>query len=107
MLETLGHHVTIAGDGRLAVESFRQSGYDVVLMDLMMPEVDGVEATRRIRELENPNGPRVPIIALTASAFREDIDRCLQAGMDGFVSKPFVRQSLLDEVARVLTAPSA
>jgi CheY-like chemotaxis protein len=74
-------------------------------MDLMMPEVDGVEATRRIRELEEPGAPRVPIVALTASAFREDIDRCRTAGMDGFVSKPFVRQSLVDEVARVLTMP--
>jgi signal transduction histidine kinase/CheY-like chemotaxis protein len=105
MLETLGHQVTIAGDGRAAVDLFRQSSFDVVLMDLMMPEVDGVEATRRIRELEEPGAPRVPIVALTASAFREDIDRCRTAGMDGFVSKPFVRQSLVDEVARVLTTP--
>jgi CheY-like chemotaxis protein len=105
MLETLGHHVTIAADGRAAVDHFRQSSFDVVLMDLMMPEVDGVEATLRIRELEEPGAPRVPIVALTASAFREDIERCRKAGMDGFLSKPFVRQSLVDEVARVLTTP--
>jgi signal transduction histidine kinase/ligand-binding sensor domain-containing protein/ActR/RegA family two-component response regulator len=102
MLEMLGHSVTLARDGREAIERYQESSFDVVLMDLMMPEVDGIEATRRIREMEHSAGRRTPIVALTASAFREDVERCLACGMDGFVSKPFVRQSLVEELQRVL-----
>jgi CheY-like chemotaxis protein len=67
--------------------------YDVVLMDLHLPGVDGIEATRRIRSLDGDGG-NIPIVALTANAFPEDRDACLQAGMDGFVVKPVDRQHL-------------
>lgn len=102
MLEMLGHQVTLASNGREAIDRFGRGEYDVVLMDLMMPEMDGIETTRQIREMERELGKRTPIVALTASAFREDIERCLNAGMDGYVSKPFVRHSLIAEVSRVL-----
>lgn len=100
MLEMLGHCVTLARDGREAVQRFREAEYDVVLMDLMMPELDGTDAAREIRALES--GRRTPIIALTASAFREDLERCTAAGMDGHISKPFVRSALIAEMSRVL-----
>jgi CheY-like chemotaxis protein len=107
MLETLGAHVTLAHNGREGLERFAEAEHDLILMDLIMPELDGVEAVREIRMLEAHLGRRTPIIALTASAFREDIDRCLAAGMDGYLSKPFVRSSLLAEISRVLQRDAA
>ncbi|MFN7937303.1 MAG: ATP-binding protein [Bryobacteraceae bacterium] len=101
MLEMLGHEVTVAHNGREGVALFEKGEYDVVLMDLMMPELDGTDAAREIRTMEN--GRRTPIIALTASAFREDIERCVAAGMDGHIAKPFVQAALIAEMSRVLT----
>ncbi|MBS1825493.1 MAG: response regulator [Acidobacteria bacterium] len=101
MLEMLGNEVTIANNGREGVALFQKGEYDVVLMDLMMPELDGTDAAREMRQMEN--GRRTPIIALTASAFREDIERCVAAGMDGHISKPFVQAALIAEMSRVLT----
>jgi len=100
MLEMLGHHVTVAHNGRVGVALFGQGEFDVVLMDLMMPELDGMDATREMRGMEK--GRRTPIIALTASAFREDVERCVAAGMDGHISKPFVQTALVAEMGRVL-----
>lgn len=100
MLEMLGHQVTVAHNGREGVALFGQGEFDVVLMDLMMPELDGMDATREMRGMEN--GRRTPIIALTASAFREDVERCVAAGMDGHISKPFVQTALVAEMGRVL-----
>jgi two-component system sensor histidine kinase/response regulator len=102
MLELLGHRVTLARDGLEGIACYREQPFDIVLMDLMMPEMDGAEAAREIRALEAETGRRTPIIALTASAYREDIDRCVAAGMDGYLSKPFVRSGLLAEMSRVL-----
>ena len=87
MLERLGCRVHIACDGREAVEAFRSAPQDVVFMDIQMPEMDGLEATNRIRGLGEEGGS-VPIIALTANARTEDRDACMQAGMDDFVTKP-------------------
>ncbi len=77
---------------------------DVVLMDVQMPEMDGFEATSRIRALERERGGsgRTPIIAMTANAMKGDKERCLEAGMDGYISKPVKRQSLFAEIERVL-----
>ncbi len=100
MLEMLGHTVTLARDGREGVKRFAEAEFDVVLMDLMMPELDGTDAAREMRGMEQ--GRRTPIIALTASAFREDVERCVAAGMDGHVSKPFVQTALVAEMSRVL-----
>ncbi len=82
----------VAGDGRIAVERVSAQRYDVILMDMQMPHMDGLEATRRIRELEH--GRQVPIIAMTANAFSENRQQCLDAGMDDFLSKPVVPEDL-------------
>jgi PAS domain S-box-containing protein len=93
MLQKLGFDVDVASDGIAAIESWKQGRYPIVLMDCQMPELDGLEATRRIRQLEPP-GQRSIIIALTANAQREDRERCELAGMDDYMIKP-VRSELL------------
>ena len=87
MLEKLGHDVHTAFDGRAAVEAARR-GFDLIFMDLQMPIMDGIEATRRIRREESSSDRRTPIVALTACALTEDRKRALDAGMDGFLTKP-------------------
>ena len=93
MLECLGCRVDLAADGREAVSAVSRFPYDLILMDSQMPEMDGLAATREIRALPPPIG-KIPIIALTANAFRTDQERCLDAGMNDFVSKPFSFESL-------------
>ncbi|MCU0554794.1 MAG: PAS domain S-box protein [Syntrophales bacterium] len=101
-LEAGGHAVALARNGREAIDAFRSGGYEIIFMDIQMPVMDGIEATRAIRALENGCGTatRIPIVALTAHAVREYIDACLQAGMDDYLIKPVFRQNLLDKVAR-------
>ena len=94
MLESQGHRVTTAENGRECVERFREGGYDAILMDVQMPEMDGFEATQAIRELEAATGGRIPVIAMTAHAMKGDRERCLAAGMDGYVSKPVAAEDL-------------
>jgi CheY-like chemotaxis protein len=98
ILKKLGHHVEIAGNGAEAVAAVARGRFDVVLMDCQMPEVDGYEATTRIRAAERTG--RLPIVALTASATVEDRERCLAAGMDDFVSKPVKVAELARALAR-------
>jgi PAS domain S-box-containing protein len=86
-LEDAGHTVIPAADGRQAVEAVRRESFDLVLMDIQMPEMDGIEATRRIRRLAG-EAARVPIVAVTAFVQKEDAERFLEAGMDGYVGKP-------------------
>jgi PAS domain S-box-containing protein len=88
LLEKEGHHVSVASDGQQAVEFFFAKPFDIVLMDVQMPAMDGYEATRKIREYERANGNHTPIIALTAHAGAVDRERCLAAGMDEYISKP-------------------
>ncbi len=88
LLERWGHEVVLAKDGIEAVALFGQRTWDLILMDVQMPQMDGVEATRAIRKAE-AGGHRTPIIAMTASAMKEDRELCLAAGMDAFLSKPF------------------
>jgi CheY-like chemotaxis protein/nitrogen-specific signal transduction histidine kinase len=95
ILERRGYSVVVAGDGKEALERLRKDTFDVVLMDVQMPEVDGLEATRAIRESEKSTGLHVPIIALTAHAMKDDQDRCVAAGMDGYLSKPVYSADLL------------
>ena len=97
MLEKRGHRVTVARNGHEAVEALTKQVYDLVLMDIQMPEMDGFEATSVIREREGDSGAHMPIIALTAHAMKGDKERCLAAGMDGYLSKP-IRSQELDEV---------
>jgi CheY-like chemotaxis protein len=79
---------TVAEDGREAVEAWQRGDVDLILMDVQMPEMDGFEATRVIREKERETGGHIPIIAMTAWAMAEDEERCLRAGMDGYITKP-------------------
>ncbi|MGD8281515.1 MAG: response regulator, partial [Gemmatimonadota bacterium] len=103
ILERLGHEVTLASNGREALEVIESGEYDLVLMDIQMPEMGGVEATRRIREREARDGGHIPIVAMTAHAMRGDRERFLAAGMDEYISKP-ISQERLREVVRNLGA---
>ena len=98
MLQELGCQVEVAADGRAAVEAFDRGGFDLILMDCQMPELDGFEATAKIRRYESARTParRIPIVALTASAVEGDREKCLAAGMDSYVSKPFSMAQLED-----------
>jgi len=99
MVERLGHRATLASNGNEAVEKWKAGKFDLVLMDVQMPEADGFEATRRIRSMENDT--RTPIIAMTAHAMTGDRDRCLEAGMDDYVSKPVRKEALHAAIARI------
>lgn len=90
-LKKYNHNVTIANNGLEALDRFKEDQFDVILMDIMMPEMDGLEATVKIRELENQNNLnfRTPIIALTANTMDNDRDKCISYGMDEFMAKPF------------------
>jgi len=90
-LKKYNHEVTIANDGVEALERFKEQKFDVILMDIMMPVMDGLEATVKIREIESLDtfNKRTPIIALTANTMDNDRDKCISYGMDDFMSKPF------------------
>ena len=98
LLRKAGHRVDVAGDGSEAVDAVRARPYDVVLMDVQMPVMDGLEATRRIRALPEP-GKKLPIIAMTANAMSGDRERCLQSGMNDYISKPIDAADLLAKIA--------
>jgi len=100
LLTRWGHAVEVANDGREAVDRTAAEAFDLVLMDVQMPVMDGLEATREIRARELQTGGRLPIIAMTAHAMKGDRERCLEAGMDGYVSKPIRKRELLDEMTR-------
>ena len=102
MLEKRGHRPTVARNGREAVEAFERERFDLVLMDVQMPEMSGLEATAIIREREKIAGGHLPIIAVTAHAMKGDRERCLRAGMDGYVAKPLRGSELDSEITRVL-----
>lgn len=98
LLTLRGHSVSIASNGCEAVEQFRSQQFQVVLMDVQMPEMDGLEATARIREYESTLGTRVPIVAMTANSMKGDREACLAAGMDDYISKPFQPEDLYAKV---------
>jgi CheY-like chemotaxis protein len=94
LLERQGHQVMVAGNGREGVAAWESFALDLILMDQQMPEMDGFKAAAEIRAKEAGTGRHIPIIALTAHAMKGDRERCLQAGMDGYVSKPIQSQEL-------------
>jgi PAS domain S-box-containing protein len=99
MLEQHGHTVVVAGNGAQALAAAQES-FDIVLMDVQMPEMDGLEVTAAIRDNETRTGRRVPIIALTAHAMKGDAERCLAAGMDDYLSKPILPEALFAVLRR-------
>jgi len=101
LVQYLGVHVTYANNGREAVEHASSSAFDVIFMDMRMPEMDGLEATRKIRALDGPRN-RIPIIALTANAFADDIKACHDAGMNDFVAKPIRKKTLVEKLAKIV-----
>ena len=100
LLEAQGHSVTVAGDGRTAVDEVARETFDVILMDVQMPEMDGLEATRTLRA----RGVRIPIIAMTAHAMQGDRDRCLDAGMDAYLSKPIQPEEVFEAIEGAVAA---
>jgi signal transduction histidine kinase/CheY-like chemotaxis protein/HPt (histidine-containing phosphotransfer) domain-containing protein len=102
MLEKMGHQATVARNGREALAALQASSYDLVFMDVQMPEMDGLTATRKIREGEKQTGRHMPIIAMTAHAMKGDQERCLEAGMDGYLTKPVSSPQIAQAIARVL-----
>ncbi len=102
VLEKYGHEITVANNGQEAVQLLEEKSFDVVLMDVQMPVMDGMEATRLIRENEAQTGKRVPIIAMTAHAMKGDREKCIEAGMDEYVAKPIRIAMLCEKLADVL-----
>ena len=102
MLEKLGHSITVANNGREAIDKLAEQGFDLVFMDVQMPELDGMAATGEIRENEKASGNHMPIVAMTAHAMKGDKEKCLDAGMDDYISKPIRRAALKEVIERVV-----
>lgn len=105
LLEKRGHSVVVTGDGRAAIQAIEREQFDLVLMDVQMPELDGLEATAEIRHNEIASGKHIPIVAMTAHAMKGDRERCLDAGMDGYVSKPIKMDELMQAVEDLVNNP--
>jgi len=104
LLKPMQVNIDVAENGIRAVQMFRAAPkrYDMILMDVQMPEMDGLEATRRIRELDDPNAKKIPIVAMTANVFKDDIEKCLDSGMNDHVCKPLDFQELLFKMKKYL-----
>jgi two-component system, sensor histidine kinase and response regulator len=100
LLEKKGYSISIAGNGKEALSAMEKASFDVILMDVEMPEMNGFDATGAIREREKSSGSHVPIIAMTAHAMTGDKERCLEAGMDGYISKPVSSQELFATIEK-------
>jgi two-component system, sensor histidine kinase and response regulator len=103
ILQKRGHTVEIAENGLQALDLVRRSKFDLALMDVQMPLMDGLQATTAIRALQQDSPSRLPIIAMTAHARQEDRERCLQAGMDAYIAKPFDIREFLEVVERLVS----
>jgi CheY-like chemotaxis protein/anti-sigma regulatory factor (Ser/Thr protein kinase) len=106
LLERHGHTVVVAGDGRKALEALEKQKFDLVVMDVSMPEMDGFEAAAAIRAREEGTGAHIPIIAMTAHAMKGDRERCLAAGMDAYVSKPIQASELIQAIKTLPLVPA-
>ncbi len=107
LLERRGHSVTVASNGRGALEQLKANTFDLVLMDVQMPDMDGFEATAALRSMELATGGHLPVVALTAHAMKGDRERCLQAGMDGYLSKPLRADELFDVIDTITPTTKA
>jgi CheY-like chemotaxis protein len=103
LLEKRGHRVVVAGTGLEALQALEKGSFDLVLMDVQMPEMDGIEATAVIREREKGGGLHQPVVALTAHAIKGDREKCMAGGMDGYLSKP-IRPQELDQLLEIYVA---
>ncbi len=102
-LQKAGMEVTLANNGLEAIELFKKQDFDVILMDVQMPVMDGYDATKEIRKIEEPLNTHIPIIALTANAMQGDAEKCLAAGMDNYISKPFKIDKLITILNEIVT----
>ncbi len=102
-IERWGHEVVIVSNGKQALAAIKERPFDLVLMDVQMPEMGGFEATRAIRAREKHTGGHLPIVAMTAHAMKGDRERCLEAGMDAYVSKPVEAEELAQVIGKVAT----
>jgi CheY-like chemotaxis protein len=102
-LQFLGHEVVLANNGQEALDLYNKETFDVILMDIHMPVMDGVEATRQIRQIEQSNGTHVPIIAITAYAMSGDREKFLSMGVDEYVAKPFKREQLVEALRKTVS----
>ena len=107
LLERKGHTVEVAENGRLAVDALAGEKFDVVLMDIQMPVLDGLDATAEIRDREKETGTHTPLIALTANAMKGDRERCLQGGLDAYIAKPLRPAELFRTIDEVLDSENA
>jgi signal transduction histidine kinase/ActR/RegA family two-component response regulator len=98
LLESRGHQLVVVGDGRAALAACEHHAFDLILMDVQMPGMDGLEATRLLRQREKPGARNVPIVAMTAHAMQGDREKCLEAGMDAYISKPIRPEALFDVI---------
>ncbi|MCP4104190.1 MAG: response regulator [Desulfobacteraceae bacterium] len=106
LLETRGHEVIVAENGKAAVEAFEREQFDLILMDIQMPEMDGIEATRIIRNKEKVTGGHVPIVAMTALVMQSDRENCLKSGMDSYITKPIRRNDFFAAIEGLVTGDS-
>jgi CheY-like chemotaxis protein len=100
LLKNMGLDFDLAETGRQAIDAVRLRDYSIILMDIRMPELDGLQATKTIRSLGSVNGKQIPIIAVTAQAMDGDKERCIWAGMSDYLSKPFTREELEKTICR-------
>ena len=102
LLKSRGHEVTVAGDGLQVLKQLEEKEFDFILMDLQMPQMDGITTTKKIRTDEEGTDRRIPIVALTAHTQAGSLEKCMEAGMDGFLNKPIEEDELMDVIARVV-----
>jgi CheY-like chemotaxis protein len=106
MLEKMGYRVDVVANGFEAVRAWQAMPYHLILMDVQMPEMDGFEATRIVREFEKSTGGHIAIVAMTAHAMKGDRERCIEAGMDDYIAKPVQSRELAKALQRALSRPS-
>ncbi len=101
-LKPLVYSIDTASNGKEAIERLSSSDYDLILMDIQMPVMNGIAAAEKIRELESGTGKHIPIIAMTANAMIGDMEKCLSAGIDDYISKPYLPASLIEKIKRII-----